>query len=148
MKWVRVVLALLAVPNIVTGLWAIFSPSSFFENFPGWSPRLVSAHPPYNEHLMTDAGAGLLATGVAALAALIWFRRDIVIVAMATYFAFAAPHALFHLTTPSDLLTGTERATAELPSLILAMLASAAILLWAVARWPNQTGRDREVRAG
>jgi len=33
------------------------------------TPRLVAAEPPYNAHLATDAGAGLLASGLVLLVA-------------------------------------------------------------------------------
>jgi len=145
MKWVRVVLVLLAVPNIITGIWALVDPQGWFDNFPGWAPRIVSAHPPFNEHLATDAGAGLLATGVVALLAFVWFRRDVLIVAMVTYLCQAAPHLLFHLANPSDLLTSTERATAELPGLILAVVAAAGVLLWAVGRFSDSTAAAEPV---
>jgi len=145
MKWVRVVLVLLAVPNIVAGIWAIVSPQSWFDKFPGWAPRLVAANPPYNEHLASDAGGGLLATGVAALLAFIWFRRDVLIVAMITYLCFAAPHLLFHLANPSDLLSSSERATAELPGLILAVVGAAGVLLWAVGKFSDPQPTTTEV---
>jgi len=146
MKWVRVLLVLLAVPNIAAGLWAIFDPQGWFDNFPGWAPRIVSAYPPYNEHLVADAGSGLLAIGLAALLALVWFRREVLIVAMITYLGFSAPHLLFHLTNPSELLSDSEHATAVLPGLILAVVAAAAVLFWAVAKFPSPQRTAAEVR--
>jgi hypothetical protein len=68
-SWVTLVLWLVAVPNIVTGLWAVADPRHWYDTLPGWAPHLVAAHPPFNEHLALDAGAGLLAVGVIAASA-------------------------------------------------------------------------------
>ena len=108
--WVTVGLVLLAVPNLVAGLWGMFAPRSWYDDFPGWAPRLVAALPPYNEHLATDAASGLFAAGVLAAIAVWWRRRDVVLVAMAGYLAFSVPHALFHLVHPADALTTREDA--------------------------------------
>ena len=100
-RWLRGALVLLAVPNLLAGLWAVLAPTNWFDKFPGWAPYLVAAHPPFNEHLVTDAGAGLLATGLVALIAAIRFRRDVVVTAMVGYLAMAVPHAFFHLVNPA-----------------------------------------------
>jgi hypothetical protein len=106
--WVTVALAVLAAPNLVAGVWGLVAPEHWFDNFPGWAPRLVAAFPPFNEHLASDAASGLFAAGVAATIALWWRRRDVVIVAMAAFLAFALPHAVFHLAHPADALSGVE----------------------------------------
>jgi hypothetical protein len=106
--WVTVALVVLAAPNLLAGLWGLVAPEHWFDHFPGWTPRLVAAFPPFNEHLATDAASGLFAAGVAATIAVWWRRRDVVIVAMATFLAFALPHALFHLAHPADALSGVE----------------------------------------
>ncbi|MFJ8504721.1 hypothetical protein [Streptomyces avermitilis] len=57
-------LGLLAVTGLYTGIWAYFSPTGWYANFPGfglsWLPQLG----PYNEHLAKDAGAMFLALTV------------------------------------------------------------------------------------
>ena len=83
--WKRLILIGLAVPNILSGCWAVLSPANWYENFPGWSPRLVSALPPFNEHLVSDSGSGLLATGLLVLIAGLCLRRDITVVATVGY---------------------------------------------------------------
>jgi hypothetical protein len=108
--WVTIGLIILAVPNLAAGLWGLLAPQHWFDNFPGWAPRLVAAFPPYNEHLAVDAASGLFASGVAAAVALGWRRREVVIVAMAAFLAFALPHAIFHLAHPADALNGREDA--------------------------------------
>ena len=71
----------------------------------------MAAHPPFNEHLATDAGAGLLAAGLLAGVAAVWMRREVVIVAMVRLISrFSIPHAVFHLAHPSDALSSGEDA--------------------------------------
>jgi hypothetical protein len=112
--WVTIGLVILAVPNLVAGLWGLIAPEHWFDNFPGWAPRLVAAFPPYNEHLAVDAASGLFASGFAAAIALFWRRREVVAVAMAVFLAFALPHAIFHLAHPADALNGREDAVNSL----------------------------------
>lgn len=107
-KLTRVLLIILGLPNFLTGAWALASPQGWYDNFPGWSPQLISAYPPFNNHLVADAGAGLLAAGVAALFAAAWPRREVIISMMVSVLAFIVPHTLFHLFNPSDMLTASE----------------------------------------
>ena len=108
-SWVRLgVLVTMAAPQLVIGLWSVLGTEHWFEEFPGFGPALVAAEPPYNQHLASDAGAGFLATGVGLLVAALWAHRAGVRVALATFVAFTLPHALFHLTHPSDALSGVE----------------------------------------
>ncbi len=109
-SWKRLILIGLAVPNILAGCWAVVSPANWYENFPGWSPRLVSALPPFNEHLVFDSGSGLLATGLLVLIAGLRLRRDMTVIATVGYLAFSLPHAIFHLRHPSEGLSTAEDA--------------------------------------
>ena len=64
----RFTLIQLGVIQGVLGLYALFFPRSFYEDFPlglGW----VEALPAYNEHLLTDFGGLFLTTAVILLAA-------------------------------------------------------------------------------
>jgi hypothetical protein len=126
-------MVLLAVPNIFAGVWAIIAPANWFENFPGWAPSLVAAYPPFNEHLATDAGAGLFASGLIMLIAAAWPRRDYVIGASIGFLAFALPHFLYHLFNPADALTASEDASSTI-SLALAVVGAGIVLLWQVRR--------------
>jgi hypothetical protein len=108
--WVRLALVALGVPNLFAGAWAVLAPQGWYDNFPGWDPRLVAAEPPYNAHLATDAGAGLLASGLIMLAAA-WFADGrSVRLALIAYGAFAIPHAAWHAFNPSDALTAAQDA--------------------------------------
>jgi hypothetical protein len=110
-RWVRVgIVVTLAVPQLITGIWAVIAPKSWYDSFPGFDPRLVAAEPPYNEHLAADVGAGFVATGVALLVAAVWANRAAVAIALVAFVAFTLPHVLYHATSPSDALTGAEDA--------------------------------------
>lgn len=129
--WVRWgTLATLAVPQLITGVWAVLAPHNWFENFPGLGPAIVSADPPFNAHLATDAGAGFLATGIALSAAAIWVRRDLFVLALTTFLAFSVPHVLFHIGHKAPGLSSLENARS------VAMLATSVVLalvfLWGV----------------
>ena len=128
-RWLRPLLVVLGVPNVIAGGWAIVDPQGWFDRFPGWAPRLVASAPPYNEHLSTDAGAGLLAIGLLALLAAWQPRPDVVTTAMVGYLAFALPHATYHLLHPSDLLTTSQDTVNDL-TLFTAVL-GALLVLWA-----------------
>ena len=132
-RWTRILLVALGLPNLVTGLWAVIDPQGWFENFPGWAPRLVAAHPPFNDHLATDAGAGLLATGLLALFAAWQPRRHVIATAMLGYAAFTLPHTLFHVFERGQDISGTDR-VAEVAPLVLATGAAIVILLDALTR--------------
>jgi hypothetical protein len=59
----------------------------------------------YNQHLVTDAGAGFLAVGVALLVAAVWMDRRVVQVALIAEVFHTVPHFLFHLAHPSSALS-------------------------------------------
>jgi hypothetical protein len=106
--WVRIALVALAVPNLLAGAWGVLAPEDWFDRFPGFDPRLVAAEPPYNAHLATDAGAGLLASGLLLLVAAWWGDERSVRLGLIGYGAFAVPHAVWHAANPSDPLTDAQ----------------------------------------
>lgn len=92
----RVVLAAIGALQLLNGLYALFAPRSFYEDFPfgrGW----VEALPAYNEHLLRDVGGLFIATGVLLLAAAWFLRRRLTAVALVSWLCFAIPHFVFHL---------------------------------------------------
>ena len=127
--YLRVVMLLLGLPNLVAGGWALASPQGWFDNFPGWAPSLVAAYPPFNEHLALDAGAGLFASGLVMTVAAVWNTRDIAIMACIAYLAFALPHAVWHWVNPSGELVASEDAVST-ASLVLAVAGAAFVLAW------------------
>ncbi len=133
--WIRVVMVVgLAGMQLFTGLWAVFSPQSWFDNYPGIGPDLVAAEPPFNAHLATDAGAAFLCTGVALVAGAAFGRRSGVYVALIAYLAFAIPHTWYHAVHDAPGLTHGER-TAGTAMLALG-IAIAVGLLWAARPGP------------
>jgi hypothetical protein len=134
-RWVRLGTAVtLGVPQLVVGIWAVVAPKSWFESFPGFDPRLVAAEPPYNEHLVTDVGAGFVATGVVLLVAAAWANRAAMAIALLAFTAFALPHVVYHAASPSDALSGLENA------LNVASLASGLVLATVFA-WGLRSAR-------
>lgn len=139
--WVRIALVALGVPNLFAGAWAVLSPQGWFDRFPGWDPRLVAAEPPYNAHLATDAGAGLLASGVIVLAAAWLADHRSVRLGLVGYGCFAIPHAAWHAFNPSEALTGAE----DLQNAgILVFSAVATVGLLAATRQVRQPERTPE----
>lgn len=132
--WVRLALVALGVPNLLTGLWAVASPQGWFEDFPGWDPRLVAAEPPFNEHLATDAGAGLLASGLIVLAAAWMGTRSAVRLGLIGYAAFAIPHAGWHVLNPSESLSGMEEVQNTAPLVFAAVATVGLFIATAVPR--------------
>lgn len=110
-QWTRIVLVALAFPQVVTGLWAVANPGSWYRSFPGFGPYLIAAEPPYNQHLATDAGAGFLATGVMLLVAAAWADRRLVAAAGLSLTAFAVPHFVYHAANPAPGLTDAQNLT-------------------------------------
>lgn len=140
--WVRLALVALGLPNLLTGAWAVLSPQGWYDNFPGWDPRLVAAEPPYNAHLATDAGAGLLAAGVILVAAAAWFAdHRSVRLALIAFGTFAIPHGAWHAFNPSDDLTAAQ----DLQNAgLLVFTAAATVALYVVVA---RGERDRSVGA-
>lgn len=126
--WVRIgLVVLIAVPQLVIGVWALIAPQRWFESFPGVGPALVAGEPPFNQHLASDVGAAFFATGMAVLLAAHWGTRRPVQLALATYVAFTIPHVGYHVFNPAPGLS----AAADLAN--AGLLASG--LVWAALLW-------------
>lgn len=143
--WVRLALVALAVPNLATGAWAVLDPHGWFDRFPGFDPRLVAAEPPFNEHLATDAGAGLLASGMVLLVAA-WFGDSrSVRLGLVAYGTFAIPHAAWHTMNPSEPLTAAEDVQ-NATTLLFAAIATIGLYVY-VARQESRTATNTDPRA-
>jgi hypothetical protein len=92
----RIVLALLAFSSAVVGLWATFSPQSFYDEFPGGGRTWVSADGPYNEHLVRDVGELNLALTVVTVFALVVMSRALVLAAAVAWLVYSVPHLVYH----------------------------------------------------
>lgn len=98
---VRWLLAALGAPQLLTGVWAVLGPSSWFSGFPGVGPDLVAAEPPYNRHLAVDAGAGFLTVGVITLLAARGGGRTSCRLALVGYLTFGVVHLAYHTINPA-----------------------------------------------
>lgn len=100
----------MALPQALVGVWAVLSPRGWYDNFPGIGPALAAAEPPFNAHLVTDAGAGFLATGGLLLGASLFGGPVEIRTAAAGYLLFCVPHLAYHAGRPSPLLPGANDA--------------------------------------
>jgi hypothetical protein len=132
--WIRIALVALGVPNVAAGLWAVLAPESWYDDFPGFDPRLVSAEPPYNAHLATDAGAGLLASGFVLIAAAWLGDRRSVRFGIVAFLVFAVPHTVWHAMNESPGLSSAEDAR-NVGTLAFSVIA-AVVLLFLAGRAP------------
>jgi hypothetical protein len=126
-RWLRLGLWVLAFQAALVGLWALFGPRSFYEDFPWAGFSWVSALPPYNEHLVRDVGG--LYTGFAVL--FTWAAADsdprLVKPVLIAWLPFAVAHLIFHYNNLKGLST-IEQA-GQLGALGLAALLPLGLLL-------------------
>ncbi|GAA1535654.1 hypothetical protein [Nocardioides humi] len=92
-----------AAPQAAIGAWAVLTPRGWYDDFPGIGPALAAAEPPFNAHLVTDAGAGFLATGLLLLGACLLGGLVEIRVAAIGYLLFTVPHLVYHAAHPSPL---------------------------------------------
>lgn len=92
----RACLAFLALSGIFVGMWAGLLPRSFYDDFPGFGRKWVSADGPFNEHLVRDVGGFYVALAVLAVIALV--RRDGPTdrIVGAVWTTFSLPHLAYH----------------------------------------------------
>ncbi|KRE31219.1 hypothetical protein [Agromyces sp. Soil535] len=88
----RVGLSVLALIELVLGVWTLCFPESFYRDVP-----TVSLTPPYSEHLFRDFGGATLGVAIVLAAAAVWPETRLVIIALLAYLAFSVPHLVFHL---------------------------------------------------
>lgn len=101
-RWVRIGLALLATPTLITGLWAILAPASWYTDYGhGVAPPSAFGH--YNEHFVQDLGSGYVGIGAVLLLAVLWPRREAVQIALIGFVVFSAPHLVVHLVEAGEL---------------------------------------------
>lgn len=128
---IRVALWVLAVPNLVTGLWALVVPSSWYDDFPGSGLGWVSAFGAYNEHFIQDIGGAYLAFGGLLAYAAMRPTASLVRGAAIGYLLFALPHFVIHVFVRETLSTAGYVGT-------LAPLAfSVALATWVAVQAPK-----------
>ncbi|HET7269553.1 MAG TPA: hypothetical protein VFI90_00570 [Rubrobacter sp.] len=136
--WTRAALGFLSLGELAVGIWALFLPRSFYEDFPSSGRDWVSTLGPYDEHLMRDVGAFNLAFGVLFVLAAILLERRLIQASLVAYLVYAVPHFIFHLTQTHAFSVGDN--LAQLVSLGLQIALPAAILVGVGLR-----GQSKEV---
>jgi len=122
----RAVLGVLGAIQLTDGVYALFAPRSFYDDFPlgrGW----VEALPAYNEHLVRDVGSLFLATAVVLFAAAWVLERRLVLVALISFLVFSVPHFVYHSLNLGPYSTGD--AVANVVGLLFTVVAPLALLV-------------------
>ena len=122
---VRLGLILVGAPQLAIGLWALISPSGWYETFPGAGNHWLPLYGSYDEHLVVDVGATFVALGLALIVAAIWLDRRAVQLALIAYLAYAVPHFVYHLGADSALGDGDR----VLNGIAIALAVAAAAML-------------------
>ena len=104
--FIRNGLITLAVVQGPIGLWALFAPHSFYDDFPLGRGGWVSALGPYNEHMTVDYGSLTLALVLMLVAAAIVMERRLVLAAAGAYLVWSVPHFVYHMITLGEYGTG------------------------------------------
>ena len=102
---IRLSLVYLVVTIGWLAVWILVAPKGFYDTFPGGGTHLVSALPPYNEHLERDFGAAALGLAVLAALSAYWMERRLVQAAAITLLVAGLPHLIYHATTTSHYST-------------------------------------------
>lgn len=87
----------LALNFLIPGVWALFHPQGFYQNFPLPGHAWVASDGPYNEHLLRDFGG--LQLGLAVLVLFCLFRPQEVGVRVTAVvlLCFGVPHLIYHI---------------------------------------------------
>ncbi|MFE3023188.1 hypothetical protein [Nocardia tengchongensis] len=137
-RWIAlfIMLGVLTATGVVTGLWAVFAPESFYDSYPGFGLRWVRVDGPYNHHLVADVGAFFLALGAISAAAL--YYRDSVIARIAglAWLVFGVPHFLYHAFHRPEALGAFSYALSLVAALLLPALGLAILLVAPRERFP------------
>jgi len=106
MRFIRGGLVTLAAVQVPVGLWALFAPHSFYDDFPLGRGGWVSALGPYNEHMTVDYGSLTLALCSVLIVAAIVMQRYVVLAAAGAYLIWSVPHFVYHMITLDKYGTG------------------------------------------
>ncbi len=94
---IRFLLLSLGLPQGLIGLWAVFAPRSFYDDFPVGTDGWVNVLGPFDEHLVTDVGALFVGLALLLTIAAVTLHRTTVVAAALTWLVYAVPHTVWHL---------------------------------------------------
>jgi len=126
LRRLQLALVVLAVPNLVTGVWALVWPSSWYADFPGKGLGWVMVFGDYNEHLIQDIGSAYLAFGSLLLYTAWRPSRSLIRGALLGFLVFAVPHFLIHVFVREELSTAGYFGT------LMSLGLGIALALWAL----------------
>jgi peptidoglycan/LPS O-acetylase OafA/YrhL len=112
---VRAFAVIAGIVILALGLWAFFSPQSFYDQTATW--------PPYNKHFLHDVGA--FQAGLGATLILAAFARDALLVALSGAAVGSVIHAIAHFI---DRGNGGRASDPALLGVLAALIVAAAIL--------------------
>ncbi len=105
--WIRIALGYLAANCLQLGMWSLFFPKSFYDNFPGLGGSAwIAVDGPYNEHLIRDVGALNLALLVVLVSAAWTLSKPVIYTAAAATATWGIPHFFYHLFNREGLSSG------------------------------------------
>jgi hypothetical protein len=133
---IRAALVALAFIALWVGLWATFSPRSFYDNFPGGGQAWVAPDGPYNEHIIRDFGSLNLALAAVTIVAAVTLGRAVVIAAALAWLLYGVPHLVYHA-RHLDVYDSADK-PAVLAALVLSVVLPIVILV-AESRRPAPT---------
>jgi hypothetical protein len=125
--WLRALLGVTGAVNMAVGAWAEFAPHSWYRTFPGIGHHWVSAVGPYDEHLVRDVGAALLALGLLMIWSAAAPRAGLLRPALVSVLVFAVPHFAYHAAAWEHMGVGDNIANLVVLSLVVLV---PAVLLW------------------
>lgn len=90
-RWIRLGLVVLALPNLLNGLFALLAPRRWFDTFS------VGDLGGYSDHLVRDVGEAFIAASVLLLIAALWVERRVIFLAITGWLFFNVPHLINHI---------------------------------------------------
>jgi hypothetical protein len=126
----RIGMALLIVPQAITGAWAFLAPRSFFEDFPGFGRTWISPIGAYNEHFITDTGALFLVMCLVMGLAAYYLERRLVRIALVCWLAFSVPHFISHTQLTSSFSSSDNAGTLGTLGMVVLLPLLLLILTW------------------
>ena len=125
--WLLALLGVTGAVNMAIGAWAEIAPHGWYRTFPGAGHHWVSAVGPYDEHLVRDVGASLLALGLLMLWTALAPRARVLRPAMVSVLVFSVLHFGYHAAAWKHMGVGDN--IANLLVLSLVVLVPAALLV-------------------